>query len=367
MPSKVSLLEVADVLLLDLGQLAGHPREVALVWRAAGLQEDVLKLNEDLFLLWLALDLEGAEAAYLIALLPSIALPILSSITELYPSDALSSLSYSYSFTYYCCLACTSGASLLPSFGRSNSAKSSTYSSSSYTIDFEGSVFSCAVSLFSSLAYILALTSGFASTSSTFVDSFICRKGRKSVDLSLASLSRTVLISQRYLLQLHDVLLGYALAEPVFLEEAIDQRGEHIGVELVDCFSVFVEFLLLAVATHGIIKGEVNMAHSILFALALSSSISTQTSLLPMLHCHAMLISTVLTMMALPCFSWKLQPALSAALEASLPSNLTDFQTAYNANRDELIIYGGKTGSQYSKSTYIISLANATVHTLSQN
>lgn len=80
-----------------------------------------------------------------------------------------------------------------------------------------------------------------------------------------------------------------------------------------------------------------------------------------------MLISTVLMMMALPCLSWKLQPALSAALQASLPSNLTDFQTAYNANRDELIIYGGKTGSQYSKSTYIISLANATVHTLAQN
>lgn len=88
------------------------------------------------------------------------------------------------------------------------------------------------------------------------------------------------------------------------------------------------------------------MAHSILFAFALSSSINTQASLLLMLQCNAMLQSTVLLMMmALPCFSWKLEPVLSAALQASLPSNLTDFQTAYNANRDELIIYGGKTGN----------------------
>lgn len=75
----------------------------------------------------------------------------------------------------------------------------------------------------------------------------------------------------------------------------------------------------------------------------------------------------VLLFVAAAALGWKLQPALSSALQASLPGNLTDFQTAYNANRDELIIYGGKAGSEYSKSTYIVSLGNATVRSLAQN
>ena len=70
------------------------------------------------------------------------------------------------------------------------------------------------------------------------------------------------------MLQPHDVLLGDALAEPVFLEEAIDQRGEDFRVESVDCFSVLVQLFLLAVAAHLIIKGEAHMAHSILLAIA---------------------------------------------------------------------------------------------------
>lgn len=64
-----------------------------------------------------------------------------------------------------------------------------------------------------------------------------------------------------------------------------------------------------------------------------------------MLRCNPMLRFAALLMVATYCLCWKLQPALSAALQASLPSNLTDFQTAYNAIRDELIIYGGKAGS----------------------
>ena len=53
---------------------------------------------------------------------------------------------------------------------------------------------------------------------------------------------------------------------------------------------------------------------------------------------------------------WQIAGKLSNFLSTNLPANLTDFSTTFYQQKAELIVFGGKSGENYSQTIYILDL-----------